>query len=180
LGHVTDTSAPIIRIRRGRTLIQQEYRTFAQRSAAARWAKHREVQLENQAVPGRKQHEPVTLAALIRWYIETFETISKWPRSKQSHLEFLERHAIGKENALELTAAALIGHVRRRRADGAATSGDHPPGTDGQRRYWSDRLGAGCEASAAQGRQPPPLQVHLRGLGNRRTTAAQVRVHLPL
>jgi integrase len=109
----------IIRIRKGRALIQQEYRTFAQRSAAASWAKHREVQLENQAVPGRKQHEPVTLGALIRWYIETFETISKWQRSKQSHLEFLEHHAIGKVNALELTAATLIGHVRRRRADGA-------------------------------------------------------------
>jgi integrase len=109
----------IIRIRKGRALIQQEYRTFAQRSAAASWAKHREVELENQAVPGRKHHEPVTLATLIRWYIETFGTISNWQRSKQSHLEFLEHHAIGKVNALELTAAALIGHVRRRRADGA-------------------------------------------------------------
>jgi integrase len=109
----------IIRIRRGTALIQQEYRTFAHRSAAASWAKHREVELENQAVPGRKQHEPITLGALIRWYIETFETISRWQRSKQSHLEFLEHHAIGKVNALELTAAALIGHVRRRRADGA-------------------------------------------------------------
>ncbi|HEY6454025.1 MAG TPA: hypothetical protein VIY90_01960 [Steroidobacteraceae bacterium] len=109
----------IIRIRNGRALLQQEYRTFAQRSAAASWTKHREVQRENQAVPGRRQHEPVTLAALIRWYIETFETISKWQRSKQSHLEFLERHTIGKVNALELTAAALISHVRRRRADGA-------------------------------------------------------------
>jgi integrase len=109
----------IIRIRKGRALIQQEYRTFAHRAAAASWAKHREVELENQAVPGRKQHEPVTLGALIRWYIETFESISRWQRSKQSHLEFLEHHAIGKVNALELTAAALIGHVRRRRADGA-------------------------------------------------------------
>src|SRR5271165_4818706 len=109
----------IIRIRKGTTLIQQEYRTFAQRSAAASWAKHREVQLENQAVPGRRQHDPITLAALIRWYIEAFETISRWQRSKQGHLEFLEHHAIGKVNALELTAAALIGHVRRRRADGA-------------------------------------------------------------
>jgi GNAT superfamily N-acetyltransferase len=109
----------IIRIRKGTTLIQQEYRTFTQRSAAASWAKHREVHPENEAVPGRRQHDPITLAALIRWYIETFETISKWQRSKQSHLEFLERHAIGKVNALELTAAALIGHVRRRRADGA-------------------------------------------------------------
>ena len=77
------------------------------------------MQLENQAVPGRRRHDPIALAALIRWCIETFETTSKWQRSKQSHLEFLERHAVGKVNALELTAAALIGHVRRRRADGA-------------------------------------------------------------
>ena len=111
--------AAIIRIRKGRALIQQEYRTFAQRSTAASWAKHREVHLENQVVPGRRQHDPVTLAALIRWYIGTFETISRRQRSKQSHLEFLERHPIGKVNALDLTAAALIGHVRRRRADGA-------------------------------------------------------------
>src|SRR5580692_12044019 len=124
----------IIRIRKGRALVHHEARTFAHRSAAASWAKHREVQLENQAVPGRRQHEPVTLAALIRWYIETFETISKWQRSKQSHLEFLERHTIGKVNALELTAAALIGHVRGRRADGAgARDGDERSDLDWRR-----------------------------------------------
>jgi hypothetical protein len=39
------------------------------------------------------------------------ETISRWQRSKQAHLEFLERHDIGKANALNLTAAALIDHV---------------------------------------------------------------------
>jgi hypothetical protein len=48
---------------------------------------------------------------LIRWYIDTFETISKWQRTKQTRLEFLERHAIGKANALTLTAAALIDHA---------------------------------------------------------------------
>jgi hypothetical protein len=60
-----------------------------------------------------------TLTELIRWYIDTFETISRWQRSKQTHLEFLERHAIGKANALTLTPAMLIDHVRSRRADGA-------------------------------------------------------------
>ncbi|HEX4051552.1 MAG TPA: tyrosine-type recombinase/integrase [Steroidobacteraceae bacterium] len=93
-------------------------RPFALRTAAASWAKHREVELENEALPGRKRHEPVALADLIRWYIVTFEPISKWQRSKQAHLRFLERHALGKLNALELTAAALINHVSARRADG--------------------------------------------------------------
>lgn len=55
---------------------------------------------------------------LISWYIDTFDTISKWQRRKQSHLEFLERHALGRMNALHLTAAALINHVRARRAAG--------------------------------------------------------------
>lgn len=110
--------AAVVRIRKGKTLIHQEYKTFTHRSAALTWAKHREVELENEALPGRKRHGPVTLAELIRWYIVTFEPISKWQRSKQAHLRFLERHALGKLNALELTAAALINHVRARRADG--------------------------------------------------------------
>ena len=107
----------IVRIRKGKTLVHQECKTFALRTAAASWAKHREVELENQAVPGCKQHKPVTLAELIDWYIVTFETISKWQRSKQTHLEFLERHSIGKANAMTLTPATLIDHVRSRRAD---------------------------------------------------------------
>ena len=109
----------IVRKRLDEVIVHREAKTFMHRSAALSWARHREVELENQAIPGRKQHGPISLAALIRWYIETFETISQWQRSKQSHLEFLERHAIGQVNALDLTAAALIGHVRRRRADGA-------------------------------------------------------------
>ena len=109
----------IVRIRKGKILVHQECKTFALRTAAASWAKHREVELENQAVLGRKQHKPVTLAELIRWYIVTFGTISKWQRSKQTHLEFLERHSIGKANALALTSAMLIDHVRSRRANGA-------------------------------------------------------------
>ena len=59
------------------------------------------------------------MAELIRWYIDTFETISRWQRSKQTHLEYLERHALGKTNALKLSSADLIRHVQSRRAGGA-------------------------------------------------------------
>jgi len=112
----------VVRIRKGKTITHQEYKTFTHRSAALSWAKHREVEIDNEAIPGRKGHEIITLAELIRWYIETFESISRWQRSKQSHLEFLEHHALGKTNALDLTAAALINHVRARRADGAGSA----------------------------------------------------------
>lgn len=109
----------IVRRRVGKMIVHREAKTFTYRSAAVSWARHREVELEDPAALARKQHAPVTLGELIRWYIDTFETISKWQRSKQSHLEFLERHALGRMNALHLTAAALINHVRARRADGA-------------------------------------------------------------
>lgn len=109
----------IVRLRRGKTIVHQEARTFAHRVAAVTWAKHREVVLEDPSALARVQHGAPTLAELIRWYIDTFETISKWQRSKQAHLELLERHALGKCNALTLNAAALIDHVRSRRATGA-------------------------------------------------------------
>ena len=60
-----------------------------------------------------------TLAELVRWYIDTFESISKWQRSKQTHLKFQERHALGKFNPLSLTWSELIDHLRSRRASGA-------------------------------------------------------------
>lgn len=109
----------IVRRRVGKTIAHCEAKTFTHRSAALSWARHREVELENPAALTRKQHATVTLAELIGWYIETFETISQWQRSKQAHLKFLQRHAIGKAHVIDLTAATLINHVRTRRADGA-------------------------------------------------------------
>ena len=108
----------IVRIRRGTTILHRESRTFTHRSAALSWAKHREVALEDPAELTRLRQSTPTLAELIRWYIDTFETISRWQRSKQTHLEFLERHPLGKTIAHTLTAADLIRHVQSRRAGG--------------------------------------------------------------
>jgi integrase len=109
----------IARIRRGKTIVYQEYKTFALRTAAVSWAKHREVALEEPGTLERVDHGTPTIAELIRWYIDNFQDISKWQRSKQAHLAFLERHALGKSNALTLSSAELIEHVRSRRAQGA-------------------------------------------------------------
>lgn len=101
----------VIRIRRGTTVIYREAKTFTHRSAAITWARHREVQLEDEAqltkaIEGAQQSEAeITLAALIRWYIDTFESISKWQRSKQTHLEFLERQP---EQAQHVCALILL------------------------------------------------------------------------
>jgi hypothetical protein len=37
--------------------------------------------------------ETYQLKTLIDWYIRTFKTISNWPRTKQTTLEFLGRHS---------------------------------------------------------------------------------------
>ncbi len=75
--------------------------------------------LEDPAELTRLRVSTPTLAELIRWYIDTFESISRWQRSKHTHLEFLERHPIGKTVAHTLTTADLIRHVQSRRAQGA-------------------------------------------------------------
>ncbi len=100
-------------------VLHQESKTFNHRTAAQRWAKHREVALEDPAALVRVQHGTPTVAELIRWYIDTFETVARWQRCKQTHLEFLERHALGKADAVKLTSGELIRHVQARRADGA-------------------------------------------------------------
>jgi integrase len=109
----------VVRLRRGTTVLHQESRTFTHRTAALSWAKHREIALEDPAELTRQRLSTPTLAELIRWYIDTFETISRWQRSKQTHLEFLERHSLGKTIAHTLTSADLIRHVQSRRAEGA-------------------------------------------------------------
>lgn len=40
----------VVRLRRGTTVLHQESKPFAHRSAAVNWAKHREVELENPGV----------------------------------------------------------------------------------------------------------------------------------
>lgn len=101
----------IVRIRRGTTIVHRESRTFTHRSAAQSWTRHREVALEDPAEMTRQRQSTPTLAELIRWYIDTFETISRWQRSKQTHLEFLERHALGRTMAHTLAMRPPAGYL---------------------------------------------------------------------
>jgi hypothetical protein len=45
--------------------------------------KHREVTLEDPSNLVRAQQPSTKLSTLIRWYIDSFQHISKWQRSKQ-------------------------------------------------------------------------------------------------
>jgi integrase len=108
-----------IRIHDGRAVVHQEAKTFSRRAAADKWARAREVELEDPGALMRAQEGELSLAALMTWYMEKFQHISKWQRTKQAQLQFLEKHSIGKLNALAMDAAVLIDHVRSRRAKGA-------------------------------------------------------------
>ena len=137
----------VVRLRKGTKIIHQEAKTFTHRAAAEKWAKSREVALENPGALKAAQHEEVTLRELIRWYIDNFATVSKWQRTKQAQLEFLEHHPIGDSNALSLTSSKLIDHVRSRRAGGAG------PATVGNDLTW-----IGVVLRAAQSVRAMPVQ----------------------
>ena len=109
-----------VRIRKNQKVVHQETMTFSTRSAAEKWGKRREVELEDPHLLALAKHGETTLASVIRWYIDSFQHISQWQRSKQSALLFLERHEIGKVDVLQFTTEQLVEHVRARRASGVS------------------------------------------------------------
>lgn len=135
-----------VRIMKQGITVVREAKTFSLRSAAERWAKSREVALEEPAALIRAQDGNPSLAELIRWYIDTFRQVANWQRTKQTTLEFLERHPIGQANALQMTSAILIDHIRSRRADGAG------PATAGNDLTW-----IGCVLDAAKSVKELPV-----------------------
>jgi hypothetical protein len=78
-------------------------------------------------------------------YIDNFASVSKWQRSKQAHLGFLERHALGKADAFSLTASELINHLRSPKLLSA------PPETF--------TMTSGVRRAAESGQGPPPATV---------------------
>jgi integrase len=109
----------VIRIKRNGRIVHRESRMFWRYRAAVRWARRREVELEDPAMLAIAQAESRLLAELIRWYIDQFYVIAQWQRSKQNALKFLERHEIGMEDVYRLSVSRLVRHVRSRRTQDA-------------------------------------------------------------
>jgi integrase len=153
----------IVRVRQGKAIIHRESKTFAFRAAAAAWAKYREVELEKPGALEQAQQGEFSLAGLIRWYIDSFFKVSGWQRTKQTSLEFLERHPIGEINVLRLTTAILIDLVRARRADGAG------PATVGNDLIW-----IGVVLRAARSIKELPIHPHI--VDEARTACRELRL----
>lgn len=112
----------IIRLKRDGVIVHREAQTFSTKVAAKEWARRREVELEDPASLVMAASGGPTFAALIRWYIDTYETLSQWQRSKQAALEFLEKHTIAQIDPFALTTDVLIAHVHQRRLGGVSPS----------------------------------------------------------
>ena len=63
-------------------IVHRESKTFELRSAAEKWARAREVDLENPTALIKAAHGAPTLANLIKWYFESFKHIANWQRTK--------------------------------------------------------------------------------------------------
>lgn len=111
-----------IRLKRSGKIAHSEAQTFDRAAQAEAWGRAREAQL---AQPGALQKAvggDLSLADLIGKYIEAFEDLHRWRRSKRTHLDFLRRQPIGQAAASSITAPLLVDHVRSRRMAGAGPS----------------------------------------------------------
>jgi len=159
----------VIRIRKGTVVVYQESKTFAIRTAAKSWAKHREVTLEDPAELSRAMAEQThvldsyLLGKIIRWYIDTYRHVGKWGRTKQTTLEYLEHHPISDRDARYLTPSDLVQHVQERRSGGAG------PATVGNDLTW-----LGVVLRAAKGAQG--MKVNPTIVSEARTACRELRL----
>jgi integrase len=111
-----------IRLYSGAKVVHQESRTFPRRALAIGWAQTREVDLAKPGALDVAKMGDVAIGALIKRYVEEFEHTARWQRTKATSLKALQEMDIAKENALTLTSARAVRHVRERRAGGAGAA----------------------------------------------------------
>lgn len=109
----------IIRLKRSGKIIHQERKTFSREALAKDWAKRREVELERPGGLAKAKAGDTTIGALLKWYVEEFEKVSKWQRSKGADLKRLQGQSIAEASAVDLEAQTVVDFVRKRRQGGA-------------------------------------------------------------
>lgn len=110
-----------VRIHQNGKLAYSEAQTFAKRWQAEQWADKREAHARavGDSAPRVLKAERMddSLGACIIRYVKEFESTAQWQRSKGADLKRLQRYPIASCRLGELTAQALIDHIKRRRAD---------------------------------------------------------------
>lgn len=108
-----------IRIKKGGEIVHQEAQTFDQRKLADRWAKVREIELQQPGALAKTKGGP-TIGDLLTWYLKAYG--DGFGRSKHATLKRMEAMDLAQLSALNLTAGQLIRHVESRRQSGAGAS----------------------------------------------------------
>ena len=96
-----------------------ESRTFGTKAAAAAWAKKREDEIKLGEQPA-----PAITRVKVRKLIEDYlaDNVTNLGRSKKQHLNFLLGRDLADLDALALTAAQLVDHIKQRRTEGTGPS----------------------------------------------------------
>jgi len=83
-----------IRILEKKVVIYEEAKTFSRKGAAEKWARARQVALEDPATLAQARvgaTGKLTLSSLIKWYREAFRPLANCGRNKEESLKRLER-----------------------------------------------------------------------------------------
>jgi integrase len=103
----------MIRIKKKGKVVYQVSKTFSKENLARRWAKKKEVELENDDALYRAIHSKsggVTVGDLIKKYVSTAGDLQEWGRSKSQSLAALQTFDIADKDALSLTAKDIVDH----------------------------------------------------------------------
>src|SRR3546814_18124600 len=93
----------IIRLKRKGHIIYHETKTFSRERLAQDWARRREVELEAPGAIAKAQAGTDSLGDLIDWYVDAFEGVARWGRTKRSDLRRLQAHTISEHAAVDIT-----------------------------------------------------------------------------
>lgn len=88
--------------------------TFSTKSAAKTWALRTERELEDWVAEGSPATDHTTVEQLIQWYIETRSKTKPVSTTERGNLKRLAE-SFGHVEAVRLTSADILNHVRRRR-----------------------------------------------------------------
>lgn len=110
-----------VRKKRKGIVVFNESRTFSKKKDAEAWAKSLEVKLSKPGEIERHNNSSgTTLGDLITRYIDEYG--SEFGKSKLSHLKLIRRWEIADTQAMQLTPADIVQHIRQRAALGTAPS----------------------------------------------------------
>lgn len=104
-------------------IVHREAKSFSKKRLAVEWARRREVALETPEGIKKLRNHGITVADIIQWYINEYEEVQDFGRSKRHDLRRLMGYEFARIQANHLEPMDLIAHIKERRKEcGPATA----------------------------------------------------------